>query len=639
MSKIKENDNSIDFEQKETINEVVKDEIEKIAEEEQTLENDENIINKNYTKNNSKNSKKLIIIICIIIAAIIFCLLSIFIFIKVKVKDGRVVKNVYFNGIDLSGKTREEVITLVEDKYKDDYEKVRKIVITENDENKAREIIKKQIEKKLLSAESETEKGEKINTEEKIFNIFKELTISPKMIDFKIKSNKIAEEALSYGREKSLEKIKPVLKGERIEIKSKAIEEYNKEALKTFVVETDSKIPGRTIDNAFNVNEDKLIITKGIEGFDLNEEDFEKNILDNFKNVNNKKEEKDNKIIIKLNSKKPEKIDIEKIYNKVKKEVKDATFNEQEKKIEKEQIGIDFGISIEDAKKIVEEDKEEYIIPLKLTKPKVTTEAFLAKAFPDVLATYTSYAAGCGPARATNLFVGARSINGSIVNPGEIFSFNNTVGSVTAAKGYMPGGTYSNGGISSEIGGGICQVVSTLYNSALISGMDIVERHQHIYLVDYVPAGRDATMYIPSLDLKFKNIYSRPIKIVASANGGTVNVQILGVNEGIRGEISSAVNSTVPRPVERIPDANLLEGEERRSASGMDGARSTTYYKLWKNGQVIKNGVIHSDYYRPVGKVVIRYGTKKIQPQPQPEPQPQPQPKPEPEPKPETPKE
>jgi len=130
--------------------------------------------------------------------------------------------------------------------------------------------------------------------------------------------------------------------------------------------------------------------------------------------------------------------------------------------------------------------------------------------------------------RSTNLKLSLEAINGTILYPDETFSFNNTVGERTAAKGYKVAGIIIGGKNSKGLGGGICQTATTLYNAALLAGLQISERHQHSTTVSYVNLGKDATVYWSSnLDLKFKNTYSTPIKIIGEYNSkGTITFSI-----------------------------------------------------------------------------------------------------------------
>ncbi len=124
--------------------------------------------------------------------------------------------------------------------------------------------------------------------------------------------------------------------------------------------------------------------------------------------------------------------------------------------------------------------------------------------------------------RTNNLKIASKAISGTIVQPGQTFSFNNVVGPRTSAKGYKPAGIFSGGGVVNGIGGGICQVASTMFNCALYANVGIVERHQHSQRVAYVPLGRDAAIYGTAEDLKWKNTTKYPIRIEMTVKDGII---------------------------------------------------------------------------------------------------------------------
>lgn len=129
--------------------------------------------------------------------------------------------------------------------------------------------------------------------------------------------------------------------------------------------------------------------------------------------------------------------------------------------------------------------------------------------------------------RATNVLLAATNLNSTILNPGDVFSYNDTVGPRTQAAGFVEAPIYINGVEAVGIGGGICQVSSTLYAALLLAHIPVIERHQHSLPVHYLPDGMDATVSYGSLDLKFMNPYPFPIAIVVVADSGTLTVSIM----------------------------------------------------------------------------------------------------------------
>lgn len=147
--------------------------------------------------------------------------------------------------------------------------------------------------------------------------------------------------------------------------------------------------------------------------------------------------------------------------------------------------------------------------------------------FVEIASYQTDYSTSA-EGRATNVRLSAETINNKVVMPGEVFSFNNIINGITAEKGYKMATVFSGNKAVQGLGGGVCQVSSTLYNAVLgVNYLEIVERHSHSLPVTYVPKGKDATIATGSLDFRFRNTSEKPIKIVTEANGQTLTIKIL----------------------------------------------------------------------------------------------------------------
>ncbi len=161
--------------------------------------------------------------------------------------------------------------------------------------------------------------------------------------------------------------------------------------------------------------------------------------------------------------------------------------------------------------------------------PEHTLEELNEVLFRDVLATYTTKA-GWDSNRNVNLRLACEAINGIVMNPGDVFSYNETLGQRTPEKGYKPGASYVGGETVYDYGGGICQVSSTLYYCTVVSDLEIVERDCHGYASSYIPLSMDATVFWGGIDYKFRNNSDYPIRIEAHAEGGNVTVSIVGTD-------------------------------------------------------------------------------------------------------------
>ena len=154
-------------------------------------------------------------------------------------------------------------------------------------------------------------------------------------------------------------------------------------------------------------------------------------------------------------------------------------------------------------------------IPLELTHPENTEESLSAMLYRDKLGSQTTYYTWSNDNRISNINLVAEKLNGHIMLPGEVFSYNEYVGQRTKEAGFLEAGAYDNGEVVQEVGGGICQVSSTLYCATMYAQLETVERTNHYFKVDYLDYGLDATVSWPGPDFKFKNCRDYPIKIVA----------------------------------------------------------------------------------------------------------------------------
>ena len=238
----------------------------------------------------------------------------------------------------------------------------------------------------------------------------------------------------------------------------------------------------------------------------------------------------------------------------------------------------DFKISVEEAKNMITaEVKDEYVIPLKTLYPSVSTSMIGTEAFPDQLASFSTNYNSRDTDRTTNLKLAANKVNGTVLMPGETFSYNKVVGKRTIAAGYKEAAVYSNGQVVDGIGGGICQISSTIYNAAIYANLDIVTRRNHQFVPSYVSASRDATVVYGSTDFQFKNNRKYPIKIMCSVSGGVARVRIFGLKQAddYDVQISSYITSQTST-----------------------ATYSEAYKILKKNGKVVKKVLLSKDTYK-----------------------------------------
>lgn len=437
-----------------------------------------------------------------------------------------------------------------------------------------------------------------------------EETINVEEIEISENIDKVVEKALKIGRSGNIIKdnydiLFTLLFQKKLEVNIN----YNEEKLDKKIEEISKKLPGTLIENSYYIEGEELIIKKGQDGIIANKEETKKLIKEAVKSA-------EKNITIPIKQAKIEGIDINKIHNEIFKEPKDAYIETNEAKVYAHINGVDFAISVDEINKILQEEKEEYIIPLKITIPAVTLESIAGQAFPNKLSEFTTRYDVTNKNRSTNLELSSEKVNGTIVLPGEIFSYNKIVGARTISAGYKEAAIYSGGKVVQGIGGGICQLSSTLYNAVLYANLEITSRTNHRFLTSYVQAGRDATVSWGTIDFCFKNTRNYPIKIVSSVSNGIVRVTIHGMQEENEYEVELQTKTleTIPYKTNYINDNTLEEGVEIIEQNGSNGVKSETYKILKQNGAVISKSLLSSDTYSSLEKV-IRKGTKKVKSQ------------------------
>ena len=288
----------------------------------------------------------------------------------------------------------------------------------------------------------------------------------------------------------------------------------------------------------------------------------------------------------------------------------DAKMNQKDYSIIPEVYG--FGFDQKQAETLLQEAAFGETVTLELTyqAPKDTVASLRAAAFKDVLAEYDSVYY-LNPPRTNNLELACAAIDGFILDPGQTFSFNDVLGERTPEKGYLPAGAYADGETVNQVGGGICQVASTLYYTALHADLEILERYEHMFTVDYVPLGMDATINWGTLDFRFRNNTDHPILIEANARNSYVTVRLRGTNdkdyyvkmeyEVIEElEAEEVIREMAPDNEDGYTDGQVIQ-------SGYSGYIVDTYrckYSTASNALISRDYESHSAY-EPHNKIIV----------------------------------
>lgn len=343
---------------------------------------------------------------------------------------------------------------------------------------------------------------------------------------------------------------------------------YDEVTLDACILDISAKLPEQVEQPSYYIEDGELIITAGKIGKAALSDETKKIVEEALNNKNYNDVYYD----IPTYDKYPDKIDVEKIHSEIYKETKDAYFTTEPRMVYADETGVDFAESVETVKAQIEaEEKSEYIVALKYTPANVTVDDLGMDAFPDVLASYSTWYIGSNN-RLQNLRLASAKINGTVIMPGETFSYNSTVGERTIAAGFKEATVFENNQAVSGLGGGICQVSTTLYNAVLFSNLEVVERTNHMFLSTYFTGGRDATVAWGSIDFKFKNNRDYPIRITSSVENGGVHVSIYGLKTENDYEVKIFSNY-------------------------IGSGTYQTYKELYKDGQKVSTELISTDTY------------------------------------------
>lgn len=378
---------------------------------------------------------------------------------------------------------------------------------------------------------------------------------------------------------------------------------YDEDLLNSLIDSINAQLPDRVVNSGYSIDGTNLIITSGKDGILISSSDLKDEILSFLNDISSKNET----INIPVNNVGAEPINLDAIYKDIFKLPVDASYTTNPYVVYPSSNGLDFAISMEEAKAIISNQQDEYTIPLKITYPNVTTNQIGNEPFPDLLSQFSTSFTSSGYNRSNNIILSSAKLNGLVLMPGEEFSYNQAVGQRTRAAGFREAGAYSNGKVVQEVGGGICQVSSTLYNAVLYANLEIVERTNHYFNPGYVKAGLDATVSWGGPDFRFRNNRNYPIRIVTDTSGKKLKVYIYGLktDDDCTVVLDPRYISSVPYKTTYQNDASLATGEPRVVSSGSNGCKTATYkYVYDKNGTLISSECISRDTYSPHNKVV-----------------------------------
>ncbi len=528
------------------------------------LQDAENIILASNEEKRKKIKKTYLCCIITILVLIILLLLFSTIFALININNTKIIRGVSIQGVDISNLTKDEV-----------NQKISSMV---------NEHLSKQILVKHLDFEG---------------------VFLPEQFEVNLDITSAIDEAYSLGRSGNIFENNYTILNTMFKTKNFSINmSYDETLLVSIINELNTLLPDRIVNPDYYINDDNfLIITSGKDGTIIDEISFKTEIESLINDIENNEPTME----IPVTNVKADNIDIDTIYKKIYKDPVDAYYTTDPYVVYPSANGLDFAISIDEAKNLIVNYEEEYSIPLKTLYPNVTTNQIGNEAFPDQLSKFSTSFSSSGSSRSTNISLAAQKLDGVVIMPGETFSYNQTVGQRTKDAGFKEATAYSNGQVVQEVGGGICQVSSTLYNAVLYANLEIVERSNHGFKPSYVKPGLDATVSWGGPDFKFKNNRNYPVRIKTDTSGKVLRIYIYGLktDNDYTVTLDAQYVSNVPYKTVYQKDSSLSSGESRVIQSGSNGCKTATYKYLYDtNGTLVSSECISRDTYNPHNKIV-----------------------------------
>lgn len=303
----------------------------------------------------------------------------------------------------------------------------------------------------------------------------------------------------------------------------------------------------------------------------------------------------------------PDELDLNGVYDQIHVEPVNAALDGETYEITPSVTGVSFDVDA--ARSLLERTApgESCQVPLIFTEPEITTEELEATLFHDLLGEAKTNVGGTN-SRASNVGLAAGLCNERILMPGDVFSYWDAIKPCTRAQGFLPAPSYVSGNTVDSIGGGVCQVSSSIYYAALLSNLEIVERKNHTFAVGYIDDGMDATVYGGgNPDFKFKNNTPYPIKIVASLSGRALTVQIWGTKvDDTYVKMEHIRLSTTPYETVYKPDESVPVGSTRVEVTPYTGRVVEAYRCIYDgSGNLISRTFESKNYYSKRDQIIL----------------------------------
>lgn len=391
-----------------------------------------------------------------------------------------------------------------------------------------------------------------------------------------------------------------LINGERHEVNSAVLYFINQVYMDGLLTELTSTMSNPVEQHEVTIGETDIRVSMGHAGQAINTVTLEEKLL-------TKLTAKDySDLTLEATITQPDPINFEALYSKIYIGPVNSALDSESYEIIPHVTGVSFDLGVARNRYVAAKENETFSVPLVFTEPEITTTIMEESLFADVLGEAKSWVSGTNN-RLANVILAGELVHDTILLPGDEFSYWSKIAPCTEAQGFKPAPSYLNGQTVDSIGGGICQMSSSIYTASLYSNLEIVQRNQHTYAVGYLPDGCDAMVNGGSSDYKFKNNTKWPIKIVVKLSGRNLTVQILGTKTDdtyVKLEFTES-ERTAYSTVYKIDDT-IPVGTTKEEANGYTGRKTETYRCVYAgDGTLISRTFENKNNYRMRNEVIL----------------------------------
>ena len=388
------------------------------------------------------------------------------------------------------------------------------------------------------------------------------------------------------------------------ELRNLSMSRFDEQHVRRLVSENTERFNKTLIDDAYTINSDSIVIVKGAGIEPANEDEVFALAVETLHRALEARTHLTAEVI--TNSIGMVDIDLSALYDRVSVEPMSAKYDPETFSVTESVAGVSFDMDAAQSKINNAANGSEIIIPLIQLEPEISAEEIESLLFRDTISTSTTTISGTA-ARLNNIVLASEEVHGTMLNPGDLFCFNQIVGRRTTARGFREAGAFSGGRMVDVIGGGICQVTSTIYDALLRTTLEVVSRRNHGLTVGYLPLGHDAAISYGQIEFRFRNNTDYPLRVETIVDGRRLTVNLIGTKlDDTTIEVRTNRVSTTAFETVMQEDENVSAGQTVVETPGSNGHVVEVFQRfLDADGKLIEEKRVSRDTYNTQDRLIL----------------------------------